>query len=95
MSAGFPGADVRGVPANTLERLDENEAALLAYVRAYLKGAVDDDLHDRVSEHYDDGAIIAVGMLAGTYAIIVRSMQALDVSIDEGFIGWDLANAPE
>ena len=95
LSAGLPADDIRAVGANALERFDENEAALLAYVRAYLTGAVDDDLHDRVSEGYDDGTVVAVGMLAGTYATIVRSMQALDVPIEEGFIGWDLANAPE
>jgi len=92
LSAGLPAEDVRAVGANALERFDDGEAALLAYVRAYLTGAVDDDLHDRVSDYYDDGTIVAVGMLAGTYATIVRSMDALDVSIEEPFIGWDLAN---
>lgn len=95
LSAGLPADDIRAVGANALERFDEDEAALLAYVHAYLTGAVDDDLHDRVSDGYDHATIVAVGMLAGTYATIVRSMDALDVPIEEGFIGWDLANAPE
>ena len=93
LSAGLPAADIRAVGANALERFEERERAILAYVRAYLNGAVDDELHDRLSAHCADGEIVALGMLAGTYAIIVRSMDALDVPIEEAFIGWDLANA--
>jgi len=92
LSAGLPTDDIKSVGANALERFDDDEAALLAYVRAYLNGAVDDELHDRLSDHYDAGTIVAIGMLAGTYAIIVRSMDALDVPIEEAFVGWDLAN---
>lgn len=92
LSAGLPADDVRAVGANALERFDDGEAALLAYVRAYLHGAVDDDLHDRIAAHYDDATIVGVGMLVGAYATIARSMDALDVPIEEEFIGWDLAN---
>lgn len=91
LSAGLPEADVRAVGANALDRLDEGEAALLRYVRAYLTGGVDDACHDRVADHYDEATIVGVGMLAGAYAIIARSMTALDVPIEEEFIGWDLA----
>jgi len=94
LSAGLPAADVRAVGANALERFPEGEAALLAYVRAYLHGAVDDDLHDRLAAHYDADQIVGVGMLVGAYVIIARSMDALDVPIEEAFVGWDLANAP-
>lgn len=53
LSAGLPKEDICAVGANALEHFDEAEAALLAYVRAYLTGAVDDDLHERALRRRD------------------------------------------
>lgn len=92
LSEGLSADEIRAVGMNALETFDDEEAALLSYVRAYLTGSVDDALHDAVAAHFDEREIVEIGMLTGVYAIICRSMDALDVDLEEGFIGWDLSN---
>lgn len=93
LSEGLSADEIRAVGMNVLETFDDREAALLAYVRAYLTGSVDDALHDALTAYYDEQQVVEIGMLTGVYAIICRSMDALDIGLEEEFIGWDLSNA--
>lgn len=93
LTAGITAEEIRSLGLNALDAFSEGEAALLAYTRAYVYGCVDDDVHAAAAAHYDARQLVEIGLVAGLYLLICRSMQALDVEIEEPFVGWDLANA--
>ncbi|MES3518206.1 MAG: hypothetical protein PPP58_11125 [Natronomonas sp.] len=76
------------------ESMDDSIQALVEYsfelVDTY--GAVSDECHDALSEHYDDSTIVGIAMLASYYIFIHHVATALDLDIDEEFVGWNLEN---
>lgn len=93
LTAGISHDEIRALGMNAVSEFTDSEAALLEYARGYVYGYVDDDLHDALAEHYGPRAIVEIGMVAGLYQLISHSMHAIDVELEEEFVGWDLANA--
>lgn len=65
------------------------EGALIAYARAFAEGGVTDDLHDALAVHYDDRTVAGTAMLASHYVATARAIDALDVPVEDAFVGWD------
>jgi alkylhydroperoxidase family enzyme len=74
------------------KRLADAHAALYEYVTAFVAGEVDDDTHARLASHYDEPTVLGVATLAGNYLGLAHVFDALDVDLETGFVGWDLAN---
>lgn len=70
----------------------ETEQLLIEYTHAVLDGAVHDGLHARMAEVYDDSTIVGACVLAGTYAMVARFFDAIDIDTDGEFHGWHLEN---
>lgn len=93
LTAGITPDEIRSIAMNALDSFPDREQALLSYARAYVYGTVDEADHESLATWYEARAIVELGMVAGLYALICRSMDALDVELEEAFVGWDLANA--
>ena len=89
----MPAADVAAVGARDLSGLDEREAALVRYARAVVAGEVDDDAFGSMAAAYDDDAVAGATALAAGYQALAQVIDALDVDLEEAFVGWDLGNA--
>lgn len=61
-----------------------DEQALIAYTRAVAQDRVEEQLHEALSEHFDDETVVGVTTTAVSYL-------ALGVELETGdkFVGWD------
>ena len=86
--AGLSDATINAISTGDLDDLPDNEAALAAYGRALALGDLRDADHERLREHYDDGAVAGIAMLASFYLMTGRTLDALGVEPEEEFVGW-------
>ena len=92
LDEGLAPETIRAISANDHEALDDETALLVDYVRAYVNGAVDDELHERLAAAYDEATIVAIGMLAGAYLGLARQLDAYAIETEVEFVGWQLEN---
>ncbi|MFB6163582.1 MAG: carboxymuconolactone decarboxylase family protein [Haloarculaceae archaeon] len=92
LDAGMDPDQLVAVARSESDQLGPARAALVAYVDAFVDGAVTDATHDRLAAHYDEETIVGVGLLAGCYLGLARVLQALDVDLEAPFVGWGLEN---
>ena len=91
LSVGLTPDEIRAVGREAYDGFDDEEAALLAYASATARGTVDDGTFDRFAERFDRETVVGATMLAGSYAGLARSLDAMGVGPEEAFVGWDLA----
>ncbi len=92
LSEGLSREEIKAIGEADLEDFDIEERALMEYTAGVVEGEVDRGLHDAMAVHYDTDEIVAVNMLVGMYLTIARAMDALDVEVEEPFLGWKLEN---
>lgn len=90
LGAGISPDEIVAISRMEFDAFDDRHAMLLRYVRRFLHGTVDDDLHEELSRWYDDDQIVAIAMFAGYWLANARMVEALGVEIEEPFIGWEL-----
>ena len=76
-----------------LDRFPENEAALVRYVEAICEMAVTDELHQELSEHYDDRTVVGIDVLTGYYtlcAVVIDALIPEDEQADTGEVSAEL-----
>lgn len=84
-------AEVGALAGAEYDAFDDDEAALIRYVRRFADGEVDDDAHDEVAAHYDVDEVVGIGMIAMGYVGLALGADAFGVEIEEDeFVGWDL-----
>ncbi|GAB3410728.1 hypothetical protein GCM10027435_01620 [Haloparvum alkalitolerans] len=72
--------------------LDADERALVAYVRAVVRGETDDALHAALAEHYPTDTVVGVAVIAGTYTGLAHVIDALKLDLEadeEPLHEWD------
>lgn len=88
--AGVTDEEMRAISAGRFDDFDPDEAVLLRYAIAVVNDAVDDALHDDLREYVsDDETIVGLTALAVAYFGVARLLSALDVEIEEEFVGWE------
>lgn len=91
LAEGLSPEEIRYVAEGQDEAFTDAEAALMSYVRSYADGDVSDADHEDLAEHYDNSTIVGIGSLVGMYLFIALLVDALDVDVEEEFVGWDLS----
>jgi len=86
---GMPQADVAAVGARDLSGFPDREATLIRYARAVVDREVDDGLFDAMAAEYDDEAVAGATSLAAGYAGLAMVIDALDVDLEDEFVGWE------
>lgn len=92
-NVGIEDDTIAVVSNGEFDALDDEEATLLRYALAVVRGEVGNRDHDAVSEHYDDSAVVGVAALAEGYAALGGIIDALDVELEEEFVGWNPTEA--
>lgn len=94
--AGMTEEEVLAISRRRPDELDGVARPLFEYVSEFVgeTGAVSDRAHEALAEHYDDGTIVGVAMLAGFYVHLHHVATALALEHDETFVGWELENYP-
>ena len=90
-AAGLDDEEIRAIGAGDLDALSGREALLVRYALATLRGDVDDDLFEAAVVEFDDSTLVGTALLAAGYYGLARVLDALDMDLEEEFVGWDLA----
>lgn len=85
-----PEGDIRAIADDAFDHFDDRRAALLRYAQAVIDGDVDDETYDALADHVDDATVVGVTQLATHYLATATFLEALDVPLDDPFVGWDL-----
>tara|TARA_A100001037_G_scaffold211088_1_gene189170 strand:+ start:1956 stop:2489 length:534 start_codon:yes stop_codon:yes gene_type:complete len=80
--------EMRIIGENKLELLGDKISVALEYAQAFVRGRVTDDIHQRLSENYDDREIVGIAMLSSHYLATAEMLSALDVPLEDKFVGW-------
>lgn len=86
--AGIVDAELRAIGRGDLERFGDADRALLRYARAFAEREVTDAVHGTLADQFDAGTTTAVAMLASHYVATAYALDAMDVPLEESFVGW-------
>ncbi|WP_255197457.1 carboxymuconolactone decarboxylase family protein [Halorarius litoreus] len=90
LDEGVTVEELRAISAGEFDAFDPEEALLLEYASRFVRRDIDDELHGRMAERYDDAALMALSTLLGFYVFLGYTLDALDVDLEDPFVGWDL-----
>lgn len=82
LDAGVTQAEIDAVDQDRIGTLAEDRRAVLQYVRAFVAGEVDDQLHAALAHHLPDRQIAELCLVAGQYFGLARIMSALRIDPD-------------
>jgi alkylhydroperoxidase family enzyme len=82
-NAGLTDTEISAIVTDDPVVLAEDEALLVEYARAAVRGSVTDDLHDRLAARYDDSTVVAIATIAGSYLGLARFIDALDIEVED------------
>lgn len=85
---GIDDATIRAIGSEDDDALSDRDRAVVAFVRAQCRGGVTDEHHGGLAEHFDDAGVVAISRLAANYAGTADFIAALDVPLEEEFVGW-------
>ena len=91
--AGLDDEEIRAIGAGDLDALPKREALCVRFALATLRGEVDDALFESAAAEFDDSTLVGTAMLAAGYFGLARVLAALDVELEEEFVGWELGGA--
>jgi alkylhydroperoxidase family enzyme len=89
---GLTPAEMTAVAADDPDPFTAEELAMMEYGRAVARGTVPDDVHAAVADRFDDATVVGLTVLAATYLLVARVIDALEVDIEAGeeFVGWEV-----
>lgn len=91
---GIEDREILAILDGDLGKFPAAERAAIEYAVAHATGAVTDEIHERLSDHFDDRDIITISLLAGEYDRASGVIDALGVEIEGEFVGWRLDGTP-
>jgi AhpD family alkylhydroperoxidase len=75
----------------TSEAFSEPERAILEYVDAVAQTDHPlGEVHEMLAAHFPPATIVAINLLTGFYAMTARFLGAMEVDLEEPFVGWEL-----
>lgn len=94
--AGIGEENIIAIAEKDTEALPEKIRALVEYTYEFVasSGAVSDETHETLTDYYANSAIVGIAMLAAYYVFIYHVAMALELELDEEFVGWNLENYP-
>ena len=90
--AGLSREAILAISNRDVEAVEPSKRPLVEYAFAFVEtaGAIDDALHDRIAETYDESTIAGLAILAGYYVSLVHVLRVLDIELEDEFVGWEL-----
>ncbi|WP_436348475.1 carboxymuconolactone decarboxylase family protein [Natronorubrum sp. FCH18a] len=82
--------ELLAIARDDLDVFDERRAALLRYARAVVRDTVDDDCFEAVADHFEESTVVGITLVATHYLATARFLSALEIPLEESFVGWEL-----
>ena len=89
---GISRVELEAIADGDYDIFDDRETAILEYAEKFAQRRVDDETHERVAESYNDNAMLGLSVLLGFYVFMGYTLDALDIDIEDEFVGWELEN---
>lgn len=88
--AGITPREMSALIDDELDQFPPEEATLIRFIRRTLSAQSNppDTLAD-LREHYDDETVTGIAVLVSHYLATAYVVDALDIDLDDDFIGWD------
>ena len=67
------------------------DRVLIAYVRAYATGDIDETTFARLVDPCDESTAVGISLLSGIYIVVALFGDAIEFDPEEPFVGWDLS----
>lgn len=90
--AGITDDEIKRISHGDFDSFDPNEQAVLQYATAFSLTEVTDAIHNALADHYDTKTVVGTTMLCSHYIATAAALEALNVPIEDEFVGWDLEN---
>lgn len=89
--AGLTGEEMAAIGRDDQRELPADDAVLVAYTRAVVRGRVTDELHTTAEDLLGTEATVGAAATASGYLALGRLIDAFDVDLESGdsFVGWD------
>lgn len=91
--AGVNDAELRAIGRGDFDKFGDADRTLLRYARAFAERGVTDAVHGALTEQFDTETTTAVAMLASHYVATAHALDAMDVPLEESFVGWEPGGA--
>jgi alkylhydroperoxidase family enzyme len=92
--AGMNREEVLAISERDTTEIEPSKRALVEYAFDFVReyGEVTDEKFEQLTEHYDDGTVMGITMLAGYYVWLHHVTAAVQLELEEEFVGWQLEN---
>lgn len=88
--AGITDEELLAISRGETDRFPPAEQALISYGDAFVTENLTDAHHDAVAQHFETSTVTGTAMLASHYVATARVLDALDVPLEDDFVGWEL-----
>lgn len=90
--AGLSRETILAISQNEIASVDEPHRSLIEYAFEFVEadGAISEKTHEQIEAHYDAGAVAGLAILAGYYVSLIHVLRALDIQLEDEFVGWKL-----
>ena len=87
--AGLAEETIRALGEGNVTELADADRAIAAYAVAVADGSVDDALHRTTIDRFGPETVVGLALLASYYVLTARFIDAVGVTPEGGFVGWD------
>lgn len=81
-------SEIRAIGRGDVSRFSSREHAVIKYAAAVSQREVTDEAVDALGKYYDDRTIVGITVLASHYVETAYILDALDVPLEDEFVGW-------
>lgn len=82
--------EMRAIGRDDLAYFDDATQAALEYAQAFAVNEVTDEIHEELEAHFDDEAVVGIGMLSSHYVATAFMLESFGVPLElDEFVGWE------
>ncbi len=81
---------ISSIGKKEIDKFEKKEKILIKYINSFIYQDISDNIHNKLKNHCTDREIIAIGHLCCIYIGLAKFLKALDIPLEESFIGWKL-----
>lgn len=84
--------EILAISCRRTDTFDAADAALVVYAIAFAEGDVENSTYETLAAHFDESTVLGTSLLLSYYVGIDFMGRALQLDLEEEFVGWQLEN---
>lgn len=92
--AGLSEKTILAISRENTHNMDDSTRVLVTYATEFVESAGDvtEEVYEEIESRYEESAIVGITMLSGFYVSLVHEIRALNIELEDEFVGWELEN---